>query len=192
MFYLLRLWYNKNMSTTKRASKKSGRASSAKSARTTRSKKSTKACAAPSRFFCFITTVIIGAAATIFVTLLTMFALAGNITYQNAHSDAKRFASEYTTVSADNPFVYKTASEVIDIIEHGTGVVFLGFPSCPWCQSYAGYLNEVAKDTGLSTISYYNIYDARQDNTEDYQKLGSRSSMTKTATAVSTCQIPSL
>jgi len=86
-------------------------------------------------------------------------------------TDAKKFASEYTLVSEDNVFVYKTAKEVIAILEDGTGVVFLGFPECKWCQAYAPMLNDVAKDVGLEAIYYYNIKDDRTNNTSDYQKM---------------------
>ena len=164
------------MSTTKRTSKKSGRSTS-RAAKTTktnnRSRKTVKgkACAAPNKFFCGLTVAIIAVAATVFITMFTMFVLAGCLKFQNAQSDAERFASEYSTVARDNPFVYKSAQDIIDVIEHGTGVVFLGFPSCPWCQAYAGTLANVAKNNGLDKIYYYNIYDARQNNTEDYQKL---------------------
>ncbi|MBR3319721.1 hypothetical protein IKG20_00200 [Candidatus Saccharibacteria bacterium] len=86
-------------------------------------------------------------------------------------SDAMRFSSEYSSVETDNVFKYKTAEETINILEHGTGVVFLGFPSCPWCQSYAKMLNTVAKEHGVEEIYYYNIYNDRENNTENYQKF---------------------
>ena len=71
----------------------------------------------------------------------------------------------------DNVFVYATSQEVIDLIEHGTGAVYLGFPSCPWCQAYAGYLNAAAKEAGLDKVYYYNIQEDRQNNSEVYQTL---------------------
>lgn len=86
-------------------------------------------------------------------------------------TDAVKFAIEYTTVNKDNVFVYKTAKEIITILKEGTGVVFLGFPECKWCQAYAPILNDVAKDVGLKTIYYYNIKDDRTNNTSDYQKI---------------------
>lgn len=155
------------MSTTKKSSTKSGRRTSTARAKST-SKKGKK-CAPPNRFLCGLVVLITGITATIFVTALLMFAITGSLLAQR--TDAQRFADEYSTVSEDNPFVYKSAEDVTNLIEHGTGVVYLGFPSCPWCQAYAGYLADVAKDTGLKEISYYNIYDARQNNTEEYQKL---------------------
>lgn len=85
--------------------------------------------------------------------------------------DNVKFSSEYTSLSTDNVFVYKSQEEIIKIIEHGTGVVFLGFPSCPWCQKYVTYLNEVAKENGIKEINYLNIKEDRANNTEAYKKI---------------------
>lgn len=86
-------------------------------------------------------------------------------------SDATKFASEYTEVGEDNLYVYRTYDEIVKILENGTGVVLLGFPECPWCQRYAVYLNEVAKELDYDKIYYYNILEDRKNNTEEYQKI---------------------
>lgn len=86
-------------------------------------------------------------------------------------TDRVKFAKEYTEVGEDNVFVYRTAEEVIKLLEHGTGVLYLGFPECPWCQTYSKYLNEVAKEVGVDKIYYYNILEDRSNNTETYQKI---------------------
>ena len=86
-------------------------------------------------------------------------------------TDANRFASEYTEVSNNNVFVYRSAEEIIRIMEKGTGIVYLGFPECPWCQTYVKYLNEVAKEVGIDKIYYYNIYDDRKNETDNYKKI---------------------
>lgn len=85
--------------------------------------------------------------------------------------DAKKFQEEYQTVDENNVFVYRSMDEIIKILEHGTGVVYLGFPECPWCKEYVKYLNEVAIDTGIEEIYYHNILQERKDNTEEYQKI---------------------
>lgn len=87
------------------------------------------------------------------------------------NEDAKKFQEEYTGVSEDNLFVYRTIEENIRIIEKGTGVVYLGFPECPWCQAYVKYLDEAMKEVGISKIYYTNIKQDREDNTEAYQKI---------------------
>ena len=134
--------------------------------RTTRVAKRGKKCAAPNKPISLLLLIVLGVAGLIVASFLMIYTIVGNRT-----SDAHRFAAEYSNVSKDNPFVYRTGDEIVNILEKGTGVVFLGFPSCPWCQSYAGYLSEVAKDKGLDKIYYYNIEKDRADNTELYQKL---------------------
>ena len=89
----------------------------------------------------------------------------------NKLADAQKFAEEYTSVTEDNVFVYATAEEIIKVMENGTGVVYLGFPECPWCQAYVVYLNEVAQEVGIEKIYYYNVMKDRNDNTEEYQKM---------------------
>ena len=101
----------------------------------------------------------------IFAILLT------GCTKEEKQTDAKKFAEEYTQVTDDNYFVYRTSEEIIKILDNGTGVVYLGFPECPWCQSYVKMLNEVADIEGLEKIYYLNILEDRKNNTEDYQKI---------------------
>lgn len=84
-------------------------------------------------------------------------------------TDAEKFAKEYTKLSSDNVFTYKSLKEVNKILEKGTGVVYLGFPECPWCQEYVKYVNEVAKKVDLDKVYYFNIREDRTNNTEDYQ-----------------------
>lgn len=86
-------------------------------------------------------------------------------------TDAQKFAEEYTSISEDNVFVYATAEEIIKVMKNGTGVVYLGFPECPWCQAYVVYLNEAAQDVGIEKIYYYNVLEARSENTEEYQQM---------------------
>lgn len=156
------------MSSTKKSSPKKAAVKTAK----TKNKRTKKCkCAAPNKFWGGLIVIILGVAATALVASLIIFATIGLSSKINAQTSAERFAAEYTTVDKDNPFLYASSTGVIDVIEHGTGVVYLGIPSCQWCQSYAGYLSEAAKDAGLDTIYYYNIESDRENNTEVYQKL---------------------
>lgn len=85
--------------------------------------------------------------------------------------DNIKFSKEYTNVSKDNVFVYRDINEIIKVMEHGTGVIYLGFPECPWCQAYVKYLDEVSKEVGIEKIYYYNILEDRKNNTSEYQKI---------------------
>lgn len=86
-------------------------------------------------------------------------------------SDAAKFKSEYPRVAANNRFVYTSDKEVLNIFDSGSGVVFLGFPQCPWCQHLSEHVDRAARAEGVDKIYYLNIRDARANNSEVYQKL---------------------
>jgi hypothetical protein len=104
------------------------------------------------------------------IPIILTFILVG-CTKNKEETDAQKFAKEYTTMTEDNYFVYRNIEEIIKILEHGTGVVYFGFPECPWCQAYVTKLNEVADIEGLEKIYYYNIYEDRKNNTDEYKKI---------------------
>lgn len=85
--------------------------------------------------------------------------------------DAAKFKSEYPRVAANNRFVYASDKEVLNIFNNGSGVVFLGFPQCPWCQHLSEYVDRAARAEGIDKIYYLNIREARTSNSEVYQKL---------------------
>lgn len=112
---------------------------------------------------------IIGAILVILGLILSYFFLIKKD--DNKESDREKFKSEYTNVTSDNPFVYRSVDQIINILEKGTGVVYLGFPECPWCQAYVPYVEEVAKKVGIDKVYYFNIKEDRKNNTEEYQKI---------------------
>lgn len=86
-------------------------------------------------------------------------------------SEWEKFAQAYTRVAKDNRFVFRTPEEWLNILEKWTGIVFFGFDSCKWCQKYAPYIDEIAKEIDISKIYYINIKEDRANNTETYQKI---------------------
>ena len=104
------------------------------------------------------------------IPIIFAFLLLG-CTKEETETDAEKFSKEYTELTEDNYFVYRTSEEIIKILDNGTGVVYLGFPECPWCQAYVPMLNEIADIEGLEKIYYYNVLEDRKNNTKDYQKM---------------------
>ena len=86
-------------------------------------------------------------------------------------SDSERFALEYPLVGSDNIFAYKNASETADILANGRGIVFMGFKECPWCQLYAVFLHDVARELGVEKIYYFDVKEDRQNNSENYLRI---------------------
>lgn len=64
-------------------------------------------------------------------------------------------------IDRDNPIKYSTFDEIMEILEKGTGVIYFGFPECPWCRSAVPVLLDAADSTGLDTIYYFNAVDMR-------------------------------
>jgi thiol-disulfide isomerase/thioredoxin len=94
-------------------------------------------------------------------------------------TDALKFKEEYESLNGttrekdgktirtieireDNPFVYKEASDIVEMIQNKeTFVVYFGFPDCPWCRSAIPTLDSVAADLELDTIYYVNVKEIR-------------------------------
>lgn len=91
----------------------------------------------------------------------------------NKNSDALKFYSEYgnsSTITEDNLYKYASKEEVLDLLDHKTGVLYFGFSTCPWCQTIVPILNQVASDNGQGEILYYDI--KRDRNTLSLNEQG--------------------
>ena len=85
-------------------------------------------------------------------------------------SDGERFKQEYeelndshleVNIDSDNMIKYISLEEAIDIIKNDTGVIYFGYPSCPWCRNAVPVLLDAASSTSLDTIYYVNAYNIR-------------------------------
>ena len=118
---------------------------------------------------------IIGLVAIIIILIgVVVFLLVRDNNEENVEAtptDAEKFAEEYSKISDDNVFVYANIDEILEVLDGGSGIVYLGFPECQWCGAYVPYLNDVAKSVGVNEILYYNIREDRSNNSENYQKI---------------------
>jgi thiol-disulfide isomerase/thioredoxin len=120
----------------------------------------------------------------IIIALLLIFSLTTGIVYNSVNKeevkqekDAITFKEEYeafngltvegtdkTYLSMDlpenNPMYYATYEEVEQVLE-GTGVIYLGYPQCPWCRNLVPTLIEAAKKVNVTKIYYINMYNER-------------------------------
>lgn len=77
----------------------------------------------------------------------------------------------YPGLAANHVFTRITGEKAVETLEKGDGVLFLAFPSCPWCQKLAPIVDEAARSKGVDAVYYLDIQQARQDNDATYQKL---------------------
>ena len=109
---------------------------------------------------------------TIIVLTMCLF-LTGCENYSNKFKEeyeslnGKTFYQNYkykdVTIPEDNPIKYSDYKEIIDIVKNGSGVIYLGYPECPWCRSMVSVLMEAANNTNISTIYYLNMHDVRDE-----------------------------
>ncbi|MCI8347769.1 MAG: hypothetical protein HFJ12_07525 [Bacilli bacterium] len=95
-------------------------------------------------------------------------------------SDEKKFKEEYEELNGvENPssgkkyfdlkvelhngVEYLDAEEAIDFLEKKTGILYFGFPQCPWCRNIVEVLLEAKKELKVGTIYYCNALEIRDE-----------------------------
>lgn len=70
---------------------------------------------------------------------------------------------QYMEISIDeeNPIVYKTGQEIVEIMKNEDAIIYFGFASCPWCRNAVPVLLEAAKELKVDKIYYVDILDIR-------------------------------
>lgn len=93
-------------------------------------------------------------------------------------NDTNHFSKLYKDVPNDNVYKKISAKDAVDLIENKTGIIYIGYKECPWCQQLVPLLNEVAKEDKIKNIYYidnfYNMRPDKNENPEDeeeYNKL---------------------
>jgi len=85
--------------------------------------------------------------------------------YESLNNEKTTYNDTYyriLDIDENNPFVYKDASDIIEMIDNKeTFVVYFGFSSCPWCRSIISSLIDVSKDLNISTIYYVDVKEIR-------------------------------
>ena len=59
-------------------------------------------------------------------------------------------------IPIDNKIKYIRDKEIIDFFENGTGIIYFGYNTCPWCRNILEPLIEVVKEEKVDTIYYVN------------------------------------
>lgn len=71
----------------------------------------------------------------------------------------------------DNNIVYATEKEIAEILKDGSGVIYFGFPNCPWCRAMISPLLEEAKENGIKKVYYLNILEIRDAYSVEDKKV---------------------
>lgn len=72
------------------------------------------------------------------------------------------FYNDYPSLNtANHAFDIIDYDTLLTLFDEGDHILYLGFPSCPWCVEYVTYYNEVAKEQN-KRIKYYDIKEIRK------------------------------
>lgn len=88
--------------------------------------------------------------------------------------DEKRFKEEYESLNGtirettgveistidimeDNNVKYLSDEEVVEFLENGTGLLYMGFKECPWCRSAVPVLLTAATNIGIKEVYYLDV-----------------------------------
>ena len=93
--------------------------------------------------------------------------------YESKNGEVNSSDKEYLTVNIPekNLVTIKTDEEIIQVLENGTGVVYFGFSTCPWCRSLVETLVNTAKEVGIKDIFYVDVLDIRSSYEVKSKKL---------------------
>lgn len=101
---------------------------------------------------------------------------------EKVHTTFKEEYESYNDIKNDNGDVIEVSipsnntiqevadKEIISVLEEKTGIVYFGFPTCPWCRNIIGILTELANEKNIP-IYYFNPQNIRNDDNDTYQKL---------------------
>lgn len=83
--------------------------------------------------------------------------------YEKLNDQTNKSNQTYPTVflTNENPFVKKTEEEIIEILEKGTGIIYFGFASCPWCRTLMPILETNAKELNIDRVYYLDVQNIR-------------------------------
>ncbi len=93
--------------------------------------------------------------------------------YESLNGTKNSSDKEYlsVTIPDKNLVTIKSDADIIDILNNGTGVVYFGFNSCPWCRSLVETLINTAKDNNIKNIYYVDVLDIRSSYEVKNKKL---------------------
>lgn len=89
------------------------------------------------------------------------------------------------SISSNNPVDIITEEETINLLENGTGLIYMGFPDCPWCRSMLPVLLQTLDNLSIQKLYYLNISSIRdtltlneknkveitEEGTQEYYKM---------------------
>lgn len=77
------------------------------------------------------------------------------------------------SIPANNKIKYVSNTELLDILNKQTGIVYFGYNTCPWCRNAVPILIDAIKKNNIETIYYADIHKLKLSSIKEelYLKL---------------------
>ena len=105
------------------------------------------------------------------IIMTYLFIYFGTQDYSVKIKDNVKFSNEYKDISKNNIFYYAKEHEILDVLNNGSGVIFMGFSSNIWSHYYADYLNEMSIINDIDKIYYYDFKKDRSMDNQTYLNI---------------------
>ena len=97
------------------------------------------------------------------LTLITIYARSrDNVKFKLAYEVANytKFNNKYIKVNIpiNNRIKYLKEKEVLDFFKSGTGIVYFGYNTCPWCRNSVPVLIDAVIENDLKRVYYVDIH----------------------------------
>ena len=117
---------------------------------------------------------------TFLVIIICGLCIYGKNKSTNKQTDAMRFKEEYEAfndrvlsdgktpylklnIPQDNPFIYKSPKEILDVLTSETAIIYFGYAACPLARDTVEILLEAALEKNIKTIYYVDIQNIRDE-----------------------------
>lgn len=79
-----------------------------------------------------------------------------NIKFKNEYEKNSDIYGELI-IQKENPMKYTNAKEAVNLLQSGSGIIYIGFPECPYCRQVVPFLIQAAERANVEEIYYLNI-----------------------------------
>lgn len=112
---------------------------------------------------------------TILIVIMLMFLI---FLYMILRPDSLRFKNDYemynivsnanrdkikVSIPINNKAKYISNNDVLNLFKDGTGVIYFGYSTCPWCRNVVPLLLDVVENSKVDNLYYYNIHSSKFD-----------------------------
>ena len=83
--------------------------------------------------------------------------------YESLNGKNNNHGKTYMTIEIpkDNNVTYADYKKTMDFLKEGTGILYLGFPECPWCRNLMPILIKTATENEINDVYYFNALSIR-------------------------------